>query len=317
VKSSTARIVACGLAAFLFGRGALAASPGCQKLPVPIRTEWPPDFSVTESWLTIEPEGTTQGDLVLTITGKRSLSFFLVLVNYLAEDGSFLFSIPYQANVAGQENALRNVRSFSETRLNQPLRSGQSIGIIGQNLLSTSRLPASAEVVFWMARFDDELRDSLKHGPVFHTDPLLAETPGYFQLALPSLNEPIQGLIKLRINEYGRVLDVQRGLSGDTAFTLEQFQALSAQLSHWRFFPAVDGGYAVQSDLYLLVEFEPPNAPPIKPCLVELPDKKISRFARLLLEPVSHSSDRWIPYYSGIPADGKLERIVREEPERR
>jgi len=257
----------------------------------------------------MEAEGTFRGEISLRNQTGKSLSRLTVMVNYLDENGSILFSIPYQANLPNDKNDMRNIRPFSELHLNGPVQPGKVVTLDGRNLLSITNVPTSAEVPYWFAKhFEDGSALSTQigqHG--FRTDPLLDETPGYLRLTLPHPAEPFETLVKMRINEYGRVLEIKPGREGDTSLAREQFEALSEQLTKWHFFPGVENGYATSSDLYILVVFEPEHALPVRRCFLEHPDKYASKFALVTLQPILDSSDRWIPYYGGFPADGKME----------
>jgi len=293
-----------------------AALPSCGTVTIPLRLDSSrSDFEVTASWLTVEPEGSFRCEISLRNETGHSLSRLTVIVNYLNQDGSILFSIPYQANLSNEGNELRNIRAFTELRLSGPVKSGEEVRLTGRTLLSITMVPASAEIVYYFAKHSgDNSSPSTKvglHG--FRTDPLLVETPGdYVRLALVHPTEPVKTLLKLRVNEYGRVLDVQPGPEGNRGMSRDQFQALSQQLIQWRFFPAVENGYAVPSDLYTLVEFVPENPLPVRRCFLENADRDVSKFALVILQPVAGSSDRWIPYYGGFPAGGKMETNVIE-----
>jgi len=301
-------------ATFLSGEG-VAALPQCERASIPLHLDsLTKDFEVTGSWLSMEAEGTLRGEISLRNQTDKSLSRLTVMVNYLDENGSILFSIPYQANLPNDENDIRNIRPFSELHLNGPVQPGEVVALDGRNLLSVTTVPTSAEVVYWFAKhYEDGSSVSTQighHG--FRTDPLLVETPGYLRLTLPHPAESFETLVKMRINEYGRVLEVQPGREGDTGLTGEQFEALSEQLAEWHFFPGIENGYAVQSDLYLLVEFVPENPLPVRRCFLEHPAKYTSKFALVTLQPIRDSSNRWIPYYGGFPADGKVEPNIVE-----
>jgi hypothetical protein len=294
----------------------LTPIPRCERVAIPLHLHSSKNqFEVTGSWLRIdETDGALEGNIALRNQTGKSLSRLTVIVSYFDDSGSVLFSIPYQANMANEKDEIRNIHPFSMLLLNQPVKPQDDFGLIGRNLLSISTLPISAEVVYWDAKFyEDGSGESARigqHG--FRTDALLVDTPGHLRLALPHPGERIETWLKLRINEYGRVLGVQSEREEDTSLTHEQFQALYAQLTQWHFFPGIEDGYAVQSDLSLLVEFEPENALPIKRCFLDHPDKYPSKFALVRLQPMLDSSDRWIPYYGGIPADGKIEPNIIE-----
>jgi hypothetical protein len=288
------------LATFLSGEGVAALSQ-CDRVSIPLHLDSATkDFEVTGSWLFMEAAGTLRGEISLRNQTDKSLSRLTVMVNYLDENGSILFSIPYQANLLNEENDIRNIRPFSELRLNGPVQPGEVVTLVGRNLLSITTVPSSAEVVYWFAKhYEDGSSVSNQigqHG--FRTDPLPAES--------------FETLVKMQINEYGRVLEIQSGREGDTGLTGEQFEALSKQLAEWHFFPGIENGYAVQSDLYLLVEFVPENPLPIRRCFREHPAKYVSKFALVTLQPIRDSSNRWILNYGSFPADSIMERNIIE-----
>jgi hypothetical protein len=296
----------------------ISATPSCDKVSIPLHQDSPSKyFEVIGSWISTDANGALEGEISVHNLSDKSLSFLTVIVNYLDEKGSIMFSLPYQANLPSEENHLRNVRPFSELRLNEPVGPGEAVGLTGRSLLSIAIVPSSAEVVYWQAKFYEDgssVSTSFgQHG--FRTDPVLVETPGYLRVPLRPPAEPVETLLKLRINEYGRVLDVQRGREGDTHLTQEQFETLTQQIAKWHFFPAVESGYGVPSDLFLLVQFEPENSIPIKRCSLEQPDKSVTKFALATLQALRNFSDRWTLNYGGFPAIGKLEtNIIRVSP---
>ena len=302
------------LATFLSGEGVAALSQ-CDRVSIPLHLDSAArDFEVTGSWLSMEAAGTLRGEISLRNQTDKSLSRLTVMVNYLDENGSILFSIPYQANLLNEENDIRNIRPFSELRLNGPVQPGEVVALEGRNLLSITTVPSSAEVVFWFAKhYEDGSSVSAQigqHG--FRTDPLPVQMPGYLRLTLPHPAESFETLVKMQINEYGRVLEIQSGREGDTGLTGEQFEALAKQLAEWHFFPGIENGYAVQSDLYLLVEFVPENPLPIRRCFREHPAKYVSKFALVTLQPIRDSSNRWILNYGSFPADSLMEPNIIE-----
>lgn len=292
------------------------ASPSaCGRIVIPLHLYASKDqFAVTESSLLIEEEGTIEGNITFRNQTGRSLSRLTVIVNYTDQDGSTMFSIPYRASISNEKNEPRNIRPFSEVHLNHPIQTQQEFGLIGRNLLSISKMPTSAEVVYWDIEFSEdgsgESSQIGQHG--FRTDALLLDTPGYVRLDFPHPSERVETWVKLRINEYGRVLNVQPWHEGTNGLKSEQFRALSQQLAEWHFFPAIENGYASQSELYLLVEFEPEQVPPVRHCFLEHPEKYVNKFAFVTLQPTSKSSNDWIPYYGGFPAAGKMEPNVIE-----
>jgi hypothetical protein len=249
------------LAAFLAKAGHMPNR--CTRFPIPTHfNSSGNEFEVAGSWISLEDDGTFTTDLGLLNKTGRSLSALVFMINYRDEGGSILFSIPLEANLPDEGNKLQSARAFSRLRLNEPIKPGAAVLLTGRNLLSTTIVPTSAEVVYWQAKFSEDrssVTASIDHLG-YLTDPLVDETPGYLRVPLAQQLEPIEIFVKLTINEYGRVLDIQKGHQEDTSITQEQFQALSEQLRQWHFSPSVENGYAVQSELSLLVVFEPRNS---------------------------------------------------------
>lgn len=289
---------------------ALALPNHCRRAVIPLHLGlFSGDFEIVASSLSTEANGTVRGEISLRNKTGRPLSRLTVMVNYLDAKGSILLSIPYQANLPNERNDIENIHPFSELHLNKPLQPGSVIALEGRNLLSIGTDPVSAEVAYWFAKYyDDESSVSTQvgeHG--FRTDPLLIETPGDLEVSLPHAMEPIKTFVKLQINEYGRVLEVLQARDSHSELSREQFEDLSKQLSQWHFFPSIENGYAVRSELYMLVEFQPERALPVRHCFLEPPARDVNKFAIVTLQPVLDSRDRWIPYYGGFPAAGKFQ----------
>ncbi len=281
----------------------------CQRVKIPLHLGSSKEFEVTGSWLSTAPEGTMQGEISVRNKTNLSLSRITVMVNYLDANGSLLFSIPYQANLPNEGNEFRNVRPFFELHLNEPVRPGEVVVLTGTNLLSTTTVPSSAEVIYWLVKYYEDsssVSDRIgQHG--FQTDPLLVETPGEIRVTLPPLTEPAETFLKMRISEYGRVLDVQPALEGDrVGITREKLQVLSEQLGQWRFFPSVKNGYAVPSDLFLLAVFLPENSIPLSSCFLENAATYPSKFALVTFQPLHGTPGSWTPYYGGFLAEGRM-----------
>jgi hypothetical protein len=303
----------------LSGAASLASGSSCEKTAVAIpihSTRTSNLLEVTGSWMSVRGDGTLEVEISLRNRAEKSLSFVVVVANYLDENGSVLFSAPFQANVPTEEQP-RNLRSSSILQLNEPVRPGEQVTLTaGRNLLSTTKAAASVEVVYWLARYAEggsSTSTSLggsQRG--FRTDPLLAETPGpYLQFSFPHPAESVETLLKLQLNEYGRVLAIAPGHEGDATFNREQLEALSKQLEQWHFFPGIENGYAIPSELYVLVYLLPENTLPIRHCFLEYRDNYPEKFAVLTLEPIPGSTN-WIPYYGGLPASGNIEpNIIR------
>ena len=295
-----------------------AAVPQCEKVAIPLLLDSTRnDLEVTGSWLSIQPEGTLRGDVSIRNETGRSLSGLTVIVNYLDENSTILFSIPYVASLGTEENQLRNIHPLSELRLNRPVEPGHDIRLTAINGFGVNKLPVSAEVTFWLAHHaDDGSSESHQIGHRgFRTDPLLVETPGaYVRLSRPHPSEAIETILKLQINQYGRVLGVRPEEQRDSALSHDQIEAIEKQLTNWRFFPAVENGYMIASDLYLILDFLPENPLPMKRCPLEGTESHVQKFAFVALEPIP-DSDKWIPYYGGFPAGGKLQPNIITESE--
>ena len=299
--------------ASLLGVECFAESSRCGRMTVPLNLDASNKvFQVTGSWISTNDDGGLEGRVSLTnITGK-SLSQLAIMVNYLDENRSVLFSIPYQASASTTDSQPVDRLSFSLLKLREPVRPGQVVAFIGRNLITAERVPESAELVYWHVKYEDGTSDTASTGHrSYRTDPRLVETPGYLRLKLPHRLEPTNVFVKLHISEHGSVLDIDGNERGP-GLTEEQFQTLAKELSAWHFFPAVENGYAVQSDLYLLLEFRPENAIAVRGCLMEFPVSNVNKFGFVTLQPISDSSDRWIPYYGGFPAAGKMQVNIIE-----
>jgi hypothetical protein len=286
----------------------------CQSTTIPVARGLQPDgIRISESSISTETVGVLRGEITARNQTGRSLSLLTVMVNYLDEHGSILTSVPFQANMENERNHLQNIRPVVEIRLHSPIEPGGRLTLISTNLLCLTKVPASAEVAFWVAYFRDGSSVNRTLGQRgFRTDPILTEASSHLQVTLSPPDEPIEILFKLQISEYGKVLNVGPVRAADSAITQDQLQAVSSQLIHWRFFPAVVNGYATKSDLLLLVIFRPENALPVKGCFSEHPEKYPEKFAVLSLQPLHDGSDNWIPYYGGFPGTRTMEPIIIE-----
>jgi hypothetical protein len=306
-------IVAAGL---LFGIiGVTNASPKdlCGRIAVPIDLGFlSRDVEVTSSSLVLDADGNFHGEISLRNKTGRSLSRITLMVNYLDEHGVILFSIPYQAGLATENDDIPNIRAYSKVRLEGPLRPGSTVTLLGLNLLSISIVPKSAELAYWFERsYEDRssISTQVAHRG-FHIDPLPVETPEILEMDLPHSAELVEKSLKLRINEYGRVLDVEVDRPGDETLSSDQIRALSQQFARWHFFPSIENGYAVESDLHLVLEFLPENALPVERCFLQNPGRYPSKFALVKLHPIQGSKVGWLANYGGFPVAGKMETNV-------
>jgi hypothetical protein len=288
----------------------VAALPVCQTIPVPLSLEsLKKPFEVTNSWLSVDSVDGLVGGITLRNQTGKPLSRLTVMVNYLDENRSILFSMPYQANLPTEKNHLSNIRPFSELELSEPVSPGKEVSLLARNLLHVTRMPATAEIIFWLAKYDDgSISDDLISQRGFRTDPILVETPEeYLQVGVPYPSEPIKVWLTAHINEYGRVLTLKVVPESNLGLSEAEFRSLSRQVAEWHFFPAVENGYAASSDLCLLIEFLPEKPLPVRHCFAEDIDKRPAKFAIVTLQPVGGAQDQWIPYYGSFPARGKLE----------
>jgi hypothetical protein len=299
----------------LGGIASLASDSRCERVAIPLRSALTSKvIEMTGTWISSSPQGVLEADISIRYSGDKSVSRVIVVVNYFDESGSILLSIPFQANVPSEKEP-RNLRPFSALLLNDPIKPGQELTLTGKNLLSVTKTPSSAEIVYWQARFpqggsSESTSLGLQGERGFRTDPILAEAPSpYLGLSFPHPAEPAEVLVKLRINEYGRVLDVHPERKEESEFGPDQLEALSQQLLKWHFSPATENGYVVPSELYLLVDLLPENPLPVRHCFLEHPDKYPQKFAFVILEPIPDST-YWIPYYAGFPVGGKLETTI-------
>jgi len=192
-------------------------------------------------------------------------------------------------------------------RLDNNIASGEIILLTGTSLLITNEEPASAVMSVLILQYaDGSGRDSVNLNSTWRTDPLLMETPDNFHFLLPHLTDPVEIQLNLRISEYGNVSAVESRRDGDTSLTPDQNRVISKQLEKWHFFPAVEGGNAVKSDLHILMVYRPKNALPINYCFQGQAAKYPSKFALVTLEPNPHSPESWITYYGGFHAGGKF-----------
>ena len=272
---------------------------------------------VTSSVLIIDNDGTFRGEISFRNTTARPFSRLTVLVNYLDRDGSILFSIPFQASLGSEDEDIPNIRPFTKVRLDRPLSPGTEVTLIGRDLLNLTRLPTSAEVAYWFAkRGDDGSSVSTQIGQRgFRTDPLPVEA--IETLRVPgSYTEPLQILLNLRINQYGRVSDVLADKINESDKVGDALvQALSELFTRWHFFPAIENGYAVEADLQLLVEFLPQNHLPVKRCSLQNMKPYKTKFAFVTLLPIKNSSGEWIALYGGFPVSEKIEgNVIYETP---
>lgn len=296
------------LALLIFSRtDAQPQSPDlCHRRSIPITLDPNSKFQLVGHWLSFDAPIT--GELYVRNRTGRALNALTILVNYLDRQRNLLFSIPYQANVRGAENTIQSIRPFMELRLAKPVPRDGVVGLVGTNLLSSTEVPASAAISFINLTFDDRSGTSMGFLPeMLHANPLLEETPEDFRIQISQDTLPKEFLVTLKIDPYGRVTEINPlGSLGPDASSLEE---VSGELRKWRFYPAIQNGYATESTLRLLLEFRPQPILPIRRCFLQLAPPYPPSFVHVTLGPIPDTPDRWVPYYSGFAARGKLSQI--------
>jgi hypothetical protein len=243
-------------------------------------------------WLRLENE-----------TGK-TITRLLVLVSYLDSDGKEIFAIPYYGAPKDAQEDMLEIHPYIKTVLNRPIKPGEVFNLQGTNLISTRISPARAEVTLVDAEFDDTSQNL--GGGSSSTNPLLLKTPQFFEMQADPDKLPDDLSLDITIDQRGRVTGVEFKRS-ETISDATRAQVLS-QLKLWSFFPATKGGYAVQTELSLLVRFHRPRIPfPAPTCPLEMSDTLPRTFVEVDIQAVD--SLNWQVQYGWEFAHGEFGTI--------
>ncbi|MGA8224193.1 MAG: hypothetical protein WB780_21280 [Candidatus Acidiferrales bacterium] len=196
------------------------------------------------------------------------------------------------------------VHPYVKTVLNHPIRPSEVFTLFGTNLISTRIPPTRAEITKVDEDFGDE--SNIAGAPSTNTDPALLKTPQFFELQAEPAKLPDEMSLVITVNVRGHVTGVtpvhQETISD---VVLEQ---IKSQLMLWSFFPATLRGYAVESELNLLVRFHEPRIPlPRPPCPLDMSAKLPRTFVEVDLQAID--SDKWQVRYGWWFAHGEFEQM--------
>lgn len=257
-------------------------------------------LKVVNHWLEFGPEA--EGGLCLQNETGKAIYGIEVDVNYEDQGGRRIFTMSYQATAPGSEHRMSAVGALSRGTLTRPVRPGEVFDLFGANLLATTAIPASARV--WGVDIEEADRGIVHvEGGTGRSDPILyAVPPGFPQLGGSPDYLPRDVLLKLSINSRGTVESVQPSPDAQSADAL--VASATAQMRRWVFLPAVRAGYAVNSDLFVLVEFRRGDFPPVRDCFIGRGDKYPKTFAIVTFESHSGVPGGWQCLYGGYNVGG-------------
>jgi hypothetical protein len=177
--------------------------------------------------------------------------------------------------------------------------------LTGTNLLATSVLPSRAEISRLNFVHPGHSGRLIGYGrQTWHSDPVPLETPADLKADLPKDELPMTAFVTVHIEPYGRVVSVTpRGATGLAPNVLD---TVSRQLKRLKFFPAIEGGYAVDSDLILMLVFRPEGALPVHQCFIGQTGNYPKTFAIVTMDPSPDTPGHWLVSYGGFPASGKF-----------
>src|SRR5208282_527688 len=96
----------------------------------------------------------------------------------------------------------------------------------------------------------------------WNSDPLPIETPSEFRAEFGNEHPPDRIFVTVRVEPSGQPVVVAPREGLDPA--PNAFPKIAEQLQEWRFFPAIENGHPIPSDLNLLLLFRPRGSPPAR-----------------------------------------------------
>ncbi|HTT23526.1 MAG TPA: hypothetical protein VMG82_31655 [Candidatus Sulfotelmatobacter sp.] len=269
---------------FLGAAASPKATDPCQLAYLPLTIAPDLKLAVVNHYLMFNPE--VEGALFLRNESGESIYGITMLVIYEDQQSRPLFSIKYQASVKGHEHQMTNIQPSFQGTLTRPVRPGEVFNLSGTNLLTTTTVPAKAEisvVSLQLARTNVERRGV----GTFRSDPILEEAPPqYPQLAISADDLSRDRLLKLSISPQGIVKTVD--LVSEMEPSNPALTSVMDEMRKWRFFPAIRNGVRVTSDLFVLLRFRRAHAlpVPVHDCFIGQGDKYPVTFVFVTVEPV-------------------------------
>lgn len=234
----------------------------------------------------------------------KTITRLIVLVSYMDSYGKPIFAIPYYAAAGDAPEDMLLIHSYIKTVLNHPVKPGEVFTLQGTNLISTRIRPTRAAVTLVGAEFTDGSNFVGGHTSV--TDPILLKTPQNFEVQADSDKLPDELLLAITIDDRGRVTVVEVK-QADKVSDATRAQ-ITSQVMLWSFFPATKEGYAVQTELTLLLRFHPAGIPLAAPvCPLNMSPTLPRTFVEVDLQAVD--SRRWQVQYGWEFAHGEFETI--------
>jgi hypothetical protein len=275
----------------------------CAPSNIPFATQEFAHLKVVESQVSLGSFGSYRWLRLENKTGKR-VKRLLVMISYLDSDGKLILSIPFYGAAQDAPEDMLMIHPYVKTVLNHPIRPGEVFTLFGTNLISTRIPPTGAEVTKVDADFGDESSSMGAYST--NTDPALLKTPQFFELQADPAKLPDEMSLVITVNVRGHVTGVkpvnQEGISD---VVLEQ---IKSQLMLWSFFPATTRGYAVESELNLLVRFHEPRIPLPRPsCPLDMSANLPRTFVEVDLQAID--GHKWQVQYGWEFAHGEFEQM--------
>lgn len=223
-----------------------------------------------------------------------------LLVEYLDSNGKGLLVLAYQAT---KEDVLQDpdftdhsVRAQYVDELEKEIEPGQSFRIMAQNATTITECPKAARLTLVRLTFSDSTTYEWESLP-WRTEAALRDSPPHFRVEslLPGPSSDL--LFMVIVDSEGRVSAVEPIGPG----TSRHESAVAENLRQWSFFPAMDSGRPVSTELVVLLHFHGDstgNAGAALGNMADLPRK----FALVELLPQHPKSGLWRALFGGFPA---------------
>jgi hypothetical protein len=242
------------------------------------------------------------GEMSLRNNTGLTITRITLIVSYFDDQGAYLFSITYHASTKDEIEQVQ-LRPFYQVKLNKPVRPHELILMDGTNLLITKVLPKNARGSNILIESTSGTLSGATETP-WRSEPILEESPPYFEMATPGEPLPEEIMLVAKIDRNGRVAQLRTTEPGHTPSAI--LEKIRQQTEKWLFFPAIEGGFAVDHELNIRLRFRRKRALPIRECSSDL--QKYPRvFATVDLIPLNEESSEWRFYFGGYPAGGKFQ----------
>jgi hypothetical protein len=267
-------------------------------------------LKIVNHWLAFDPYA--EGELVLQNETGKPISYIGLLVTYEDQEGRPIFTIAYRADLRGSVFPGGLSGAFTRNVLTRAVQPGEVFELTATNLLAGTERPAKAEVAFIglphaVSAVSGVAADPDRTDPVLDTVP-----PNSPDLGSPTQDLPKDALLKLSIDSQGYVERVS--FAPDAVPTDPIVTLATDEMKRWRFYPATRDGYAVASDLPILLRFRRGDFPPTRDCFIGQGSKYPKVFAIVTIETnLPGLPEGWQWLYGGVNAYGSAGSLLGQQ----